>query len=171
MFAWVLLERSVPKQIRLSDVVLVVALMTLAYVLVVRQKREARLQAALAEYQSQARIKIIECLQKPNRVGWPEGATLADAIECIRRSATPLPNGVPVLPDPIGLQQAGKSMDSPVKALPPTAGPLLQDKLRMALEPLGLAFEVKNASIVITSREGLDKSADGKSEPARESRP
>ncbi len=171
MFAWILLERAVPKRIRLSDVVLALVLVTLAYLLHIRQERVARLQAALAEYQSQARIKLMEWLQEPNRVTWPEGATLADFIERIRRSAPSLPNGVPILVDPIGLEQAGKSMDSPVRALPPTADLNLQDKLTMALEPMGLAFEVKNASIVITSREGRERSGDDKGEPARESRP
>jgi len=68
VFAWALWERPVAKSLRLSDVVLALVLVTLAYVLDVCQGREARLQAALAEYQSQARIKIIECLQEPNRV-------------------------------------------------------------------------------------------------------
>jgi hypothetical protein len=164
------LEHPVPKHIRSSDVVLVLVLTTLAYVLVVRQKREVRLQAALAEYQSQAHIKIIEWLQRPNRVNWPDGTTLAEAIEGIRHSATPLPKGVPVLVDPIGLRKAGKSLNSQVKAIPPTSGPLLQDKLRLVLEPLGLTFKVKNASIVITARESLEKTAEG-DEPPRDSQP
>jgi hypothetical protein len=161
------LEQPVTKRIRPINVALVLALMMLACVFYVRQQRVAKLQAALAEYRSHAHIKIIEWLQEPNRVMWTEGATLADVIERIRHSATPLPKGVPIVVDPAGLEEAGQSMDSPVKAPRQNGYLLLQEKLRVALEPLGLDFDVKNDSIVITSRHRVNESADDAGEPAR----
>jgi hypothetical protein len=64
--------------------------------------------------------------------------------------------GVPIYVDSEGLREAGQSLDSPVKAPPadrgPRSDPPLGEKLRIILEPLGLAAAVKDGVVVITSR-------------------
>ena len=70
-------------------------------------------------------------------------------------------NGLPILVDPEGLREAGQSLSSPVAA-PPADEPgvparSLRQQLQMILEPLGLAAEVKEGAIVITSRARVDE--------------
>ena len=73
-----------------------------------------------------------------------------------------------IVVDPDGLREAGQTLDSPVKAPPKAAPPagrcpmrsLLghsRKQLRIMLEPLGLAAEVKDGAIVITSRGRVDE--------------
>ena len=56
-------------------------------------------------------------------MNWPDGTPLGDVIKRIRIGTfgriTSFPKGVPIYFDPDALRAAGKSMDSPVPALPP----------------------------------------------------
>ena len=62
--------------------------------------------------------------------------------------------------DPDGLREAGRSLTTPMAAPPedPNGKPLsLGQNLRMVLEPLGLAAEVRDGAIVITARSRVDE--------------
>ena len=73
------------------------------------------------------------------------------------------PQGLPVLVDPDGLREAGQTLESPVKVPPKdpvTGNPLsIGRQLRIVLEPLGLAVDVKDGAIVITSRGRVEEPA------------
>ena len=65
--------------------------------------------------------------------------------------------GIPIYVDPIGLQEAERSMNSTVQR-PPSADTLtLGEHLRRILEPLGLAYVVKQGFLMISSKESFDE--------------
>jgi hypothetical protein len=147
------------KRVRPVTVILLALILVLGYSLAVRQRREARLRAALALYKKRATGEIVRLRGDLIPTGWPEGTTLAEVIEDIKHApcfSRDYPKGLPILVDPDGLREAGQSLSSPVPAPPPddpNAQPLkLREKLRIILDPLGLAAEVKDGAIVITSR-------------------
>jgi hypothetical protein len=147
------------KRIRPITVLLLAMILVLAYSLVVRQRREARLRAALALYKQRADGALRLVMGANPTLDWPEGTSLAEAVEWIADSAPAhryFPRGLPVLVDPDGLREAGQTLESPVKVPQKdtaTGDPLsLGRQLRIVLEPLGLAAEVKDGAIVITSR-------------------
>jgi hypothetical protein len=153
------------KRFRPGTVLLVVLILVLGSSLVTRQRREARLRAALALYKSRATGDLVEIMGRSVPMDWPEGTPLREAIEQIK-DGTPasrgFPRGLPIVVDPDGLREAGKSLSSPMAASPddPGAKPLsLRRKLRMILEPLGLAAEVKDGAIVITARSRVDEAS------------
>jgi len=154
-------DRNPVKRIRLSTVLLLVVILVLGYALEVQQGKEARLRAALALYKRRSQGKIQSVLDLPIFLDWPDETSLEEVIERIKVSSSGtglFPRGIPIYVDPVGLQQAGKTLSSRVNAPPPdeiVSLLPLREKLRVILEPLGLAFQVKDASIVITSREAV----------------
>ena len=153
------------KRIRPVTALLLALILVLGYSLVIRQRRESRLRAALALYKQRAGGALRLVMGANPTLDWPEGTSLAKAIKWIVDSAPAhhyFPQGLPLLVDPDGLREAGQTLDSPVKAPPgdPTAAePLaLEQTLRILLEPLYLAAEVKDGAIVITSRDRVDQS-------------
>jgi hypothetical protein len=158
------------KRIQPVTVLLLALIVVLGYSLVTRQRREARLREALALYKERATRQIADIMDWAIGLDWPDDTPLGEAIEVVKASIpehTGLPKGPPLLIDPDGLREAGQSLKSPVKAPPPDDpnGKLLsmREKLRIILEPLGLAAEVKNGAIIITSRRRADEAlaADG----------
>jgi hypothetical protein len=131
----------------------------LGYGLIVHQRREARLQAALALYQRLAQQSFVRALNRPViLVKLPDETPLAELIEAIKlRTQGPgLPRGLPIFIDSVGLREVGQSLDSPVTK-PSWEEPLpLRVRLRLVLEPLGLAYQVKDGAILITSRKAVD---------------
>ena len=67
-----------------------------------------------------------------------------------------LKSGIPIYVDPIGLQEAEKSMTSPVKRPSPVNRLTLGEQLRNVLGPLGLGYVVKDGFLMVTSKESLD---------------
>ena len=150
------------KRIRPGIVILLIVIAVLGATLIVRQRREARLRAALAAYKSRSRGQIVRILGRWLPIDWPEGTTLEDAIELIKsRSIRPwwsLPKGVPILVDPDALRSVGKTLKSTVKGLPPDPNRSLTFRqiLRSVLEPMGLAYEVKDGAIMITTPDAIE---------------
>jgi hypothetical protein len=152
------------KRIRPGIVILLIVIAVLGSALVVRQRREARLRAALAAYKSQARGPIVRVLNGWQPVDWPDGTTLEDAIELIKsrsiwsRPWWSLPKGVPILVDPDALRRVGKTLKSTVKGLPPDPDRNLtfRQRLRSVLEPMGLDYEVKDGAIRITTPDAIE---------------
>jgi hypothetical protein len=81
---------------------------------------------------------------------------LEDALETVKTATKgeALPNGLPIYVDPVGLQEAERTMISEVTLV--TAGKPLKDALRAALEPLGLTYVAKDGLVTITSLESED---------------
>ena len=147
------------KRFRPGTAVLVVLILVLGYFLALGQRREARLRAALALYEGRANGAIARYMDHGVGMDWPKGTPLNKAIEKIKFSPHMLSldfaNGLPILVDPDGLREAGQSLSSPVAARQRTRPGIrrsLGQQLRIILEPLGLAAEVKDGAIVITSR-------------------
>jgi hypothetical protein len=155
------------KRIRPVNVLLVALIVILGYSLATRQRREARLRAVLAVYQKRATDHIARIMGRSFTMDWPDDTTLGEAIEQIQARPAGLlgfPKGLPVLVDPDGLREAGQSLGTPVKAPPPDDPSngkwlSLRQKLRIVLEPLGLAAEARDGAIVITSRGRVDQAA------------
>jgi hypothetical protein len=152
------------KRIRLSTVLLLVVILVLGYVSIEAQRREARLRAALAAYQRRSERHIVSLLSGGwFPIEWPDGTPLEEAIRQItvftsRSQARHFPKGVPVYVDPNALRRAGKTLKSPMKGLPadPNGAFALRQKLQSVLEPMGLAFEVKDGSILITTPDAIE---------------
>ena len=150
------------KRPHLSTLLLLALIAGLGYLTVEGQRREARLQAALAMYQERAGKDLDWVLALRTITPWdrPQDACLRDVVRWIREvpsAVTMFPRGVPVLVDTEGLREAGQTLDSRLTALPPEPGsaavePDLREKLRIILDPLGLAAEVRGGAIVITSK-------------------
>jgi hypothetical protein len=153
------------KPIRPSLVLLLVVILVLGYALTAQQRRVARLRSALARYKSQAHGQVIARLGAGAKIAkgmdWPEGTPLSEVIEQIKSATSrprEFPNGIPIYVDLDGLRQAGRSLDSPVRQPPADDRLSLGKKLQIILEPLGLACQVKDASVVITSQGMVDES-------------
>ncbi len=93
-------------------------------------------------------------------LNWPDESPLSNVVEqikvCTAGRLSPgfqFPLGVPIAVDPVGLERAGRSLRSPVASPPRDPELTLGEKLRAVLEPLGLACDVKDASLVITARD------------------
>jgi hypothetical protein len=168
------------RRIRPVTVLLVVSILALGYSLVVRQRREARLRAALAVYKGRNQVALAGIMKTRVRFGWPDGTPLSEAIDELKQvtaGSFGFSKGLPIVVDADGLREAGRSLDSPVKAPPaddnpPDYLPLpFGQKLRLILEPLGLAAEVKDGVIVITSRGRAGDRADAVTEGDQERAP
>jgi hypothetical protein len=103
--------------------------------------------------------KIAVELGKVVPMSFPNETPLEDVIKYIR-VATKSPNfsdGIPIYVDPLGLQEAYKTMASPVafnlKDVP------LRTSLKLMLKQLGLGYQVQDGLLMITSLESLDEAA------------
>lgn len=152
------------KRPRPATVLLLALIVVLGYAVIRGQRREARLREALARYRSRAGDGPEQLMYAKLPLDWPDGTTLAEAVKAIADSPQArflFPRGVPILVDTDGLREAGRSLDSPLRTPPkdPATGEALRlwSQLQTVLEPLGLAAEVRNGIIVITSRERMDR--------------
>ncbi len=157
------------RPIRLVTVLLVVLIVVLGYALSEKQRRTARLQAALTDYRAQSHGEMVQVLGGWAPLAWPDDTPLDEVIEEIRaivgRRSPSLFKDAPIYVDPDALRQAGKTLKSAVKAPPSDDDGELtfRQKLRAVFEPMGLACRVKDGSIVITSRGSADEPTEGES--------
>jgi len=150
---------------RLGTAILLLVIVALGFVLVARQRREARLRAALALFENRANRSSYGRLNSLDlSLKWPDQATLNEVIKQVgfitnrpgfagRRRLS-----LPIYVDPIGLQEAGQSLTSRVIGPPPKNSLTIQEHLRRVLEPLGLAYQVKDGSLMVTSRQAVERS-------------
>jgi hypothetical protein len=147
------------KHIRPSTVFLVGAIVVLGSVLVIEERKAARLRAALIDYKSRSHERVVDQLRRKASLQWADDSPLQEVIEQIKvntvatRGWPNFPLGVPVEVDPIGLERAGRSLSSPVPSPPADVNMTLGEKLQLVLEPLGLACEARDAALVITARD------------------
>lgn len=97
-------------------------------------------------------------LARPLDLPFTAPTPLSDVLKYIKgKSPSPpgLPNGFAIYVDPVGLQEAGATMQTPVqittKGLP--AGKALEE----VLKPLGLGYTVNDGLLTITSRASLQR--------------
>jgi hypothetical protein len=66
-----------------------------------------------------------------------------------------MPNGIAVYLDPLGLEEAGISDESPVKIR--LEGVSLKRGLYLALRPLHLSYTVQDGLLIISTKDQLDR--------------
>jgi hypothetical protein len=141
-----------------SNIVLLIAITIIGCITLVEQRKDARLQTALAHFKSRSHHLVVERLDgRAKLLSWPDGSPLGEVVEQIKACTAgrsprfQFPRGIPITADPIGLERAGQSLNSPVHSPPVDPDLTLGEKLRAVLEPLGLACDVQDASLVITA--------------------
>jgi hypothetical protein len=111
---------------------------------------------------------ILEKLNEPIAMSFEQETPLQDVLKYIKQ-ATSTKNypGIPIYVDPVGLQEAEKSMSSTVRNLDVQGVPL-KTTLKLLLSQLELAYTVKNGLLTIISAESAERSeADDESSAAR----
>lgn len=109
----------------------------------------SHLSTSIAERNNQ---RIFEALGTPLEMSFPIETPIEDVLKYVR-TATATSDGweLPIYVDPVGLQEAEKTMTSAVtinlKRVP------LQTTLRLVLKQLGLDYRVRDGFILITSEE------------------
>jgi hypothetical protein len=99
-----------------------------------------------------ADARIWEALEQPVPMRYPNEAPLEDILKSIQ-AATRGPNGkgIPIYVDPIGLQEAERTMTSTVVI--DLEGVALKTTLRLCLKQLGLSYAIRDGLLMITSEE------------------
>jgi hypothetical protein len=81
---------------------------------------------------------------------------LEDVLKYIKSAtSTATDNGIPIYVDPVGLQEADRTMTSPVRL--DLEGVPLKMSLRLLLKQLGLTYTVKDGLLMITSEDSHDQ--------------
>ncbi|MDR3621303.1 MAG: RNA polymerase sigma factor [Paludisphaera borealis] len=117
----------------------------------------AGLSATLAKFDENPKNKaMLEALDQPITLRTTEKSTLGDVLKQIKNSAR-VADGkkLPVYVDPIGIEEAGASLSSPV-AIDLEDVPL-RFSLRLTLKQLGLAYCVRDGVLIISSLEGVQQ--------------
>ncbi len=108
--------------------------------------------------------RIIEKLDERITMSFSEDTPLEDVLKYIKQSTTtPTYPGIPIYVDPVGLQEADKSMTSTVKNLDLEGVPLRRT-LQLLLRQLDLIYFVEDGMLYITSEQ-----SDGPLPPAMRS--
>jgi hypothetical protein len=150
-------RRTPLRRIRLSTLLLLIVVAALVIGLYVQRRRETQLLADLSIYREPIQEGIFDALDEPIALTYADGAPLDVVLKEIEQKTTKtpklpkLPTGIPIYVDPLGLQEAEKSLNSEVKR-PPSADRLtLGEHLKGILDPLGLAYTTKDGFLMITS--------------------
>jgi hypothetical protein len=98
---------------------------------------------------------VLDALKKRVPMPFKNETPLEDVLVYIEEQtkSPELPDGIPIYVDPVGLNEAEKTMTSPITLELKRAA--LRDSLRLLLKQLGLLYTVKNGLLSITS-EGSD---------------
>jgi hypothetical protein len=151
------------RPIKLSTFLLLVLVIALLIALYAQHLREARLQDGISVYRHYKTEGIIEALEQPIALPYTDDAPLDQVLRELKRQTAnnpklpKIPTGIPIYVDPIGLQEAERSLNSTVKR-PPAADALpLGEHLRLVLDQLGLDYMVKDGFMMITSKESVDE--------------
>jgi hypothetical protein len=161
------------RRVRLQTLVLLIVAISLLIDLYLIKRRQSRLLDGLAFYRQPSTEGIYEVLNEPLTTAYPNGASLEDMLKDIKVRTTGKPklkSGIPIYVDPVGLQEANRTMTSKVKRPVITDRTTLGDQIRQALEPLGLAYMVRDGFMMITSKESWEGPADDAVDPYLEFR-
>ncbi|SIO40824.1 conserved hypothetical protein [Singulisphaera sp. GP187] len=101
-------------------------------------------------------MRIAEELGKLIDLPFKEETPLEDVIKFIRSSTrnSAFPEGIPIYVDPVGLQEAEKTMTSPVLFDLPQVP--LKTSLKLILKQLGMVYQVRDGLLMITSSDSED---------------
>ena len=117
----------------------------------------ARMSAAISTVDESPRNKSVQAkLDEPVSLHFAAPTPLSEVLKHIKGDIKG-PDGkrLPIYVDPEGLQDAGKTLDSPVtidlEDVP------LRFSLRLLLKPLGLAYCVRDGVLIISSVEGIQQ--------------
>ena len=161
------------QRIRLSTLLLWMIVIALLVGLYAQQRRTAELRANLSLYRDPATEGIFDVLDQPLALTYADGAHLEAVLKEIKLRSTGWPklkSGIPIYVDPIGLQEAEKSMTSPVRRPSPVDRLTLGEHIRSVLGPLGLGYVVKDGFLMVTSSESLDMETGDAIDPYRQYR-
>ena len=105
---------------------------------------------AASSGQHEANRRILEVLERRIPMRFPAGTTLADLLKYVKKTtATPDRPDIPIYADPMGLQEAERSLSSTVQI--DLDGVALKTSLALCLRQLGLAYVVKDGWLRISS--------------------
>jgi hypothetical protein len=120
------------------------------------EKRRARYGAAKigGKLDRDERTKVILAqLERKLSVSFAQEIPLEEALKYIKSNTQSeeldLPSGLPIYVDPIGLQEAEKTLASTV--ILDVEGVAMKDALRLVLDQLALEYDVKDGLMIITS--------------------
>ena len=104
--------------------------------------------------------RILEKLNESVSMSFSEDTPLEDVLKYIKQATTSSTySGIPIYVDPLGLQEAEKSMTSTVRNID-LNGVALRVSLKLLLNQLGLTYAVKDGLLTITSIESVDRAND-----------
>ncbi len=99
---------------------------------------------------------ILAKLDEPISMNFANETPLEDVLKYIKQATQgPSDSGIPIYVDPVGLQEAEKTMTSPITL--DLEGVPLKTTLRLLLKQLGLTYTVKDAMLTITSVSSEDQ--------------
>jgi hypothetical protein len=99
--------------------------------------------------------RILKVLDEPIPMRFPNETPLEDVLKAIQAATRgPDDRGIPIYVDPLGLQEAEKTMQAPI--LIDVEGVPLRSSLNLALRQLGLTYQVGGGLLTITCGEGSD---------------
>jgi hypothetical protein len=105
-----------------------------------------------------ANARIHEALKRHVPMHFNEETPLEDFLKYINQATESADGkGIPIYVDPIGLQEAEKTMTSTIRNMGYDGVPL-RTSLRHCLKQLGLAYSVQDGLLFITSQESYDSS-------------
>jgi hypothetical protein len=116
--------------------------------------RERNELVVLAKDESTKTKAVLARLDEPISMSFANDTPLQDVLKYIK-AATTGPNrpGIPIYVVPAGLQEADRSMKSTIRI--DLEGVPLKTTLRLLLKQLGLAYVVKDGSVLINSPHGI----------------
>ncbi len=123
----------------------------------ISEKRIKRWGKAVDLFERDPRTRqILEKLDEPISMSFAAETPLDDVLKYIKQATTtPTFSGIPIYVDPIGLQEAERSLNSTVQI--DLEGVPLKTTLRLILKQLGLAYTVKDGFMIITSEDSEDQ--------------
>jgi hypothetical protein len=104
---------------------------------------------------------ILEKLNLPISMSFSAETPLEDVLKYVKQATSSSTYaGIPIYVDPVGLQEAEKSMTSTVRNMDVDGVPL-KTTLKLLLSQLELTYHVRNGLLTITSAESADRAAEG----------
>ncbi len=121
-----------------------------------RRDGEAGSKVALGPGQDPRSRQIVAKLEEPISMSFPEETPLGDVVKYIRQAtvSSDMPSGIQIYVDPSGLQEAEKTLNSTVQI--DLEGVPLRRMLQLMLSQIGLAYQVVDGMLYITSSESAD---------------
>src|SRR5262245_32329872 len=123
----------------------------------ISEKRLKRWGRAVDLFERDPRTRqILDKLDEPISMSFANETPLDDVLKYIKQATTtPTFSGIPIYVDPLGLQEAERSLNSTVTM--DLEGVPLKTTLRLILKQLGLAYTVKDGFLMITSEDSEDQ--------------